>query len=92
MKKRLTYYGYNPWLIQIARKMKLTILLVTITLLSSYATDSYSQAFRLTLNIENSTIKEVLKAIENQSEFRFFYSGEVNTETKASVSDRKSVV
>ncbi len=86
MKKRLNCYGYNPWLNQIARKMKLTILLVLITALSSLAIDSYSQAARLTLKMENSAIKDVLKAIENQSEFRFFYSGEVNTETKASVS------
>jgi TonB-linked SusC/RagA family outer membrane protein len=86
MKKRLNCYGHNPWLNQIARKMKLTILLITSVILSGYASDSYSQAARLTLNMENSTIGNVLKAIENQSEFRFFYSGEVNTETKASLS------
>jgi hypothetical protein len=39
---------------QILRKMKLTVLLLTITILSGYATDSYSQAARLTLNMENS--------------------------------------
>lgn len=86
MKNYLTCYGYLPWAKQILKKMKLTVLLLTLAILSSYATDSYSQAARLTLNMENSTIGNVLKAIEDQSEFRFFYSGAVNTDTKASVS------
>lgn len=85
MKKKLTSYGYLPWAKQILKKMKLTVLLLTLAILSSYATDSYSQAARLTLNMENSTIGNVLRAIEDQSEFRFFYSGAVETDTKASV-------
>jgi TonB-linked SusC/RagA family outer membrane protein len=86
MKKKLTCYGYLPYAKQILRKMKLTVLLLTIAILSGYATDSYSQSARLTLSIENSTIGSALKAIEDQSEFRFFYSGEVDVESSASVS------
>lgn len=86
MKKRLTCYGYSPLAKQILKKMKLTVLLLTIAILSGYATDSYSQAARLTLNIDNNSIKNVLKEIEKQSEFRFFYSGEVDVESSASVS------
>jgi TonB-linked SusC/RagA family outer membrane protein len=86
MKKKLTCYGYSPIAKQIVRKMKLTVLLLTIAILSGYATDSYSQAARLTLNLENNSIKNVLKEIEKQSEFRFFYSGEVDVESNASVS------
>lgn len=53
--------------------------------LSGYAVDTYSQSARLTLKMENTTIREVLKAIEDQSEFRFFYSGQVNVDAKTSV-------
>jgi TonB-dependent starch-binding outer membrane protein SusC len=86
MKKKLTCHDYRPLAKQIVRKMKLTILLVIVAALSSLAIDSYSQAARLTLNMENNSIKNVLNEIEKQSEFRFFYSGEVDVESNASVS------
>ncbi len=86
MKKKITRHDWKPTANQILRKMKLTILFVTIAIFSGFAIDSYSQAARLTLNLEQSTIKIALKEIENQSEFRFFYSDAVNVETSASVS------
>ena len=89
MNKKLISIGYIPLPNQILRKMKLTILLVTISVICSFAIESYSQTARLTLNIENKTIKEVIKEIENQSEFRFFYSGEVDVDNEVSVSLNK---
>jgi TonB-linked SusC/RagA family outer membrane protein len=66
--------------------MRLTILFVLVAILNGNAIDSYSQNARLTLKMGNTTIREVLKEIENQSEFRFFYSGQVNVDAKTSVS------
>ncbi len=85
MKKRLTGYGKVPIACLILMKMKLTILLVMIAILSGFAGESYSQTAKLSLKMENSSIKDALKAIEDQSEFRFFYSGQVDVGTKTSV-------
>jgi TonB-dependent starch-binding outer membrane protein SusC len=60
--------------------MKLTILLLTVSVLSVFAVDSYSQTTKLTLNLEKSTIRNVLNEIENKSEFKFWYSGDINVE------------
>ncbi|GAP68812.1 TonB-linked outer membrane protein, SusC/RagA family [Bacteroidales bacterium 6E] len=86
MKRELTCCGFIPWRKQFVRKMKLTVLLLTFAILSGFASESYSQAARLTLNMEKTTIRDVLKEIESQSEFRFFYSGEINVEKTANVS------
>jgi TonB-linked SusC/RagA family outer membrane protein len=86
MKKKLTSCGERPRCNVIIRKMKLTILLVIITVLGSFATGSYAQTTKLTLKVEDSALKSVLKEIENQSEFRFFYSGAVDVDSKKSIS------
>ncbi len=85
MKKKLICYGRIPIANQIVLKMRVTILFVLMAVLSGYAVDTYSQSAKLTLKMENTTIREVLKAIEDQSEFRFFYSGQVNVDAKTSV-------
>ncbi len=63
-----------PVIIKLLRIMKLTILLLSITVFNVLANNTYSQTKRLNLNIERSTVKEVLKKIEEQSEFYFMYS------------------
>ncbi len=93
MNKKLICSGHNPLLNQILRKMKLTILLVTFTVVCSLAMESYSQTARLTLNMDKKAIKEVIRAIENQSEFRFFYSGEVDVDNEVSVNlNNKNII
>lgn len=89
MKKKFTRCGSIPWLRKKLRLMKLTLLLIMLTVFGSYAIESYSQSAMLTLNLEKSTINSVLKEIENQSEFRFFYSGEVNVDKTTSVNVNK---
>ncbi len=53
--------------------MKLTILLSFLGVFQLSAT-VYSQNSVLSIDLTNSTIKEVLKIIEDQSEYRFFYN------------------
>lgn len=54
-------------------KMKITILLFMTTLLCLQANDGYSQKTKLTLNIENTSVKNIIDNIESTSEFRFIY-------------------
>ncbi|MBN1184283.1 MAG: TonB-dependent receptor, partial [Bacteroidales bacterium] len=54
------------------RIMKLTTFLLLISVLGVWANKSYSQT--LSLNIEKSSVKEVLSTIEDMSDFSFLYS------------------
>ena len=57
--------------------MRNTILIVLISVLQTFATISYSQSTKLSLNLKDSSIKEVLAEIENKSEFYFLYNSEL---------------
>ncbi len=57
--------------------MKFLILLTIISGLDVSAS-LYSQTARLNVNVENKPIRDVLKLIESQSSFRFFYSDDFN--------------
>ncbi|WP_106543764.1 TonB-dependent receptor [Prolixibacter denitrificans] len=62
---------------QSKRIMKLTLMLVFGTIFSIYANNSYSQNTRISLNQENATIHQVLKQIEQKSEFYFAYNNKL---------------
>lgn len=85
MKKNRCCYGVRPLFYQILRKMKLTLMLLFLTVLTSIAADSYSQSVKFTLKVENTRIEDVLGRIEDQSRFRFFYNEEINLEKKISL-------
>lgn len=86
MKKKWLYLRYNTRVSKLLRKMKLTIFLLLTAIMGSMAAGSYSQSAKLTLDFNNSTVKEILGNIEDQSEFRFFYSGSVDVERQTSIS------
>lgn len=86
MKKNRCCDGIWPLFYQILRKMKLTLMLLFLTVLTSIAADSYSQSVKLTLKLENTRIEDVLGRIEDQSKFRFFYNEEINLEKRISLS------
>lgn len=92
MKKNWLYLQFEPEVYKLLKKMKITVFLLFVTVLGSLAADSYSQSTKLTLEINNSTVKEILNEIEDQSEFRFFYSGSVDVERKTSVSQKNSKI
>jgi TonB-linked SusC/RagA family outer membrane protein len=66
-----------PWFKKLFRIMKLTTFLILISMVNVFATETYSQSKMLNLKMENSTIKDVLSEIENESEFRIMYSGKL---------------
>ncbi len=84
MKKKLTWYR-SILSCQILRKMKITVFLLFISIAGVYAVDTYAQATKLSLQFNNTAIKEVLSQVEDQSEFRFFYNENVDVNTKVTV-------
>lgn len=63
-----------PGLQKVFRIMKLTTYLLLFSVISAFAGKTYSQTKILNLSMNNSTVKDVLQSIENQSEFVFMYS------------------
>ena len=88
MKKLWLYHDDKSLVFVIFKKMKLTVLLLCISALGSLAVESYSQTTHLTVNFEDTSIKQILNRIEEQSEYRFFYSGDVNVEQKTSIAKK----
>ena len=85
MNKLLRKYGSQAIFYQFFRKMKLTILIVTVSILSCFSAETYSQNTKLTIAENNSTLLNVLKVIEAQSEFKFFYNEKVDVNKSVSV-------
>lgn len=59
---------------ELLRVMKLILLLLWISLPLTFAAPSYAQTASLSLDMAEKTVTEVLRAIESQSEFHFFYN------------------
>jgi hypothetical protein len=53
--------------------MKLIFVLICFTGLLSSMGETYAQNTKLTMNLKNVAVKDVLQQIENQSEFSFMY-------------------
>ncbi len=92
MNKLLRKHGNPPLFYQFFRKMKLTILIVTASILSCFSAETYSQTTKLTITENNSTLLDILKVIEGQSEFKFFYNEKVDVAMAVTVeANQKSV-
>ncbi len=72
--------------------MKLTVVFL-IAFSLQISASVYSQTTKLSLNVQNQSIKDILYLIENQSDFRFIYeSGKINLDKKVSVQVREQSV
>ena len=73
--------------------MKLSLFLSILTISQLWATETYSQMTKLTLKIEDAKISDVLKEIENQSEFFFLYSPKlIDVERKVNIEVEKESI
>ena len=94
MKKNNFKSRWESWLpngTKIFVTMRLTLFLFLISLFSSFANNSYSQSKMLTMEISNSSVREVLSKIEKESEFKFMYSEnlvDVNRKVSITVKDQ----
>lgn len=57
--------------------MRISLFLILFSAFQVWAGLSYSQSTRLSLNMKNSTVKDVLNQIEEQSEFYFLYNNQL---------------
>jgi len=78
---------------KLLRIMKLTAFLLLISVISVFASKTYSQTKVLNIKMKSSTVKEVLQNIEGQSEFYFMYSEKlVDVNRKVSVNVRSKKI
>lgn len=71
--------------------MKLTFLITILTVMQVYGS-VYSQNARLSLAVEDKSMREVFKLIEQESDFRFFYNDEfteLNKKVSLEVNDER---
>ncbi len=94
MKKecKWTHRNYN-YAEKLFLKMKLTFAIFFAGIMGLNASSVYSQKAKLSLDLNNVKISEVLKSIENQSEFVFIYEDEIlNIDNKVSLQVKKSII
>ncbi len=92
MEKKRIIHELGPCGRKMLRVMKLTFFLLSISFLSLYAADSYSQDTRVTVSANQLRLEDFLEKIENQSEFRFFYTGKINVDKRISASFRNKTI
>lgn len=68
---------FSFWSGKTFKIMKISVFLFLTGIISIYAGNSYSQTTRLSLDLRETTVGEVLTNIENQSEFYFLYSNKL---------------
>lgn len=70
--------------------MKLTVLMLAVCL-SNVVASTYAQTATLNVSAKNETLEKVLKQIEKQSEFLFFYNlEEINKNEKISINEKNA--
>lgn len=84
MEKKRSFHGQSLWESKLLKVMKLTVFLMLISLMGVFASETYSQTTRLTVNANKMRLEDFLVKIENQSEFRFFYTGKIDVEQEVS--------
>ncbi|MHA7109148.1 TonB-dependent receptor [Sunxiuqinia elliptica] len=71
--------------------MRITLIMLCIFVGQTFAIDSYSQNSRLSLEMNNVSIKDILNEIENQTDYFFMYEAskvDVNKKAQISVNNR----
>lgn len=86
MKKHREWNGRTRLLKKLLRIMKLTSFLILVFVIGVSASSTYSQTTKLNIRIQKGTFVEVLKQIEKQSEYYFYYNNdEINRYTDISI-------
>lgn len=87
MKKFINGISAFPYFQKISLKMKLTTLLLIVSLFQISAKTSYSQNVKISLDVKELTLKNVLNEIEKKTDFKFLYEKNIfRTDRKISVS------
>lgn len=81
MKKKQCIYDFCSCFLQKIHNVNMTGIFFLL-LISGWPSDGYSQSTRFTIAANNLKVEEFLSRIEKQSDYRFFYSGEIDVEKK----------
>lgn len=85
--------SYLDLLPKIPMVMRITVVLLFCILFQSHAEKLYSQSAKISLNLQNTTVEEILNTIEENSEYSFLYNSKlVNVDRKASVSAKEKTI
>jgi TonB-linked SusC/RagA family outer membrane protein len=64
--------------------MKVRFILMLILFVGIFASKTHAQTNKISLKVDNISLEDFLTKIEEQSEFHFFYTGNINVEQKIS--------
>ncbi|MEL7588695.1 MAG: TonB-dependent receptor [Prolixibacteraceae bacterium] len=80
-------------LLKVLKIMRLSVFLILVFALQTWASSSYSQQTTITLNLRNVSVMEVLKTIENSSNFYFLFNKDlVDVDRTVSISAQEKKV
>jgi TonB-linked SusC/RagA family outer membrane protein len=89
MKKRQSFIisGFSMiWKSKLFLIMRLTLLATLFAVFQGFAINTYSQNTKLTMKMENTSIKTILNSIEEQTDFFFLYNSKlIDVEQKISI-------
>lgn len=92
MKKLFNSKVWHCHALKLRLKMKITILLTVLSLIHVQA-NTYSQTEKISLNMRNASVMEVLKEIESATEFNFLFNrSDVELDLKVSLEAKKKTV
>ena len=71
------------WRSKVLKTMRLTLFAILVSVAQIFATNAHAQQTRLSLNLKNTSIRNVLGQIENQTDFYFIYNAKAVDVQKA---------
>lgn len=93
MKNLIRLGKLSPFQPKFDLKLRITAFLLVVSLFQIHANDTYGQMTKITLNLENVSLENVLNKIETLTEFKFMYNEkEVNYQEIVSVHAKKERV
>ena len=85
--------GLFPDAFKILLKMKLTLSIILLSIFGAIASESYSQSKKISLDLKNETVENVLGTIEAKSDFYFLYSAElINVNRKVDINVKENTI
>ncbi|WP_423130208.1 SusC/RagA family TonB-linked outer membrane protein [Gaoshiqia sp. Z1-71] len=85
-KKQNRRLMHDIGLLKMIKMMRFTIFIVLVSLSQAFAVNSFSQQTKLTLDMKNARVEEVIDKIENSTEFFFLYNRNlINVDRKIDV-------
>ena len=75
MKKKFGLWGhYEATLKKLIMELKIAIFIIVATVSNAFATVTYSQVAKVSLDLKNKSLEQVMDVIEKQSEFYFIFN------------------